>query len=123
MKIVMIGAGYVGLVTGACFSDFGFSVICVDKDAGKIDALKEGRIPIFEPGLADLVARNASAGRLAFSVEIASAVREADIVFVAVGTPSRRGDGHADLAYVYAAAAEIAAEIDSYKVIVIKSTV
>src|SRR3954469_5720806 len=123
MKIVMIGAGYVGLVTGACFSDFGFSVTCVDKDAGKIDALLNGRIPIFEPGLLDLVARNAAAGRLAFSTEVASAVRAADIVFVAVGTPSRRGDGHADLAYVYAAAAEIAAEIKSYKLVVIKSTV
>jgi UDPglucose 6-dehydrogenase len=123
MKIVMIGAGYVGLVSGACFSDFGFSVTCVDKDKGKIDALLGGRIPIFEPGLLDLVARNTAAGRLAFSTEVAAAVREADIVFVAVGTPSRRGDGHADLAYVYAAAAEIAAEITSYKVVVIKSTV
>ena len=123
MKIVMIGAGYVGLVTGACFSDFGFSVTCVDKDAGKIDALLGGRIPIFEPGLVDLVARNAAAGRLAFSTDVAETVRDADIVVVAVGTPSRRGDGHADLAYVYAAAAEIAAEIKGYKVVVIKSTV
>src|SRR5579862_324139 len=107
MRIAMIGTGYVGLVSGACFADFGHEVTCVDKDAGKIDALKRGEIPIFEPGLDALVAGNVKAGRLEFTTELASPVAEADAVFIAVGTPSRRGDGHADLTYVYAAAREI----------------
>jgi len=108
----MIGTGYVGLVSGACFSDFGHHVTCVDKDAGKIDALKRGEIPIFEPGLDALVASNVKAGRLDFTTELAGPVAEADAVFIAVGTPSRRGDGHADLSYVYAAAREIAETLD-----------
>ncbi|MCE7797551.1 3-hydroxyacyl-CoA dehydrogenase NAD-binding domain-containing protein, partial [Sphingobium sufflavum] len=103
MRITMIGSGYVGLVSGACFADFGHDVICVDKDDRKIAALKAGQIPIFEPGLDHLVAGNAAAGRLSFTTDIASAVAGADAVFIAVGTPSRRGDGHADLSYVYAA--------------------
>ncbi|MBB5987462.1 nucleotide sugar dehydrogenase [Sphingobium lignivorans] len=123
MKITMIGSGYVGLVSGACFADFGHDVICVDKDAGKIEALLAGRIPIFEPGLEQLVANNVAAGRLSFTTDLASAVPEADAVFIAVGTPSRRGDGHADLRYVYAAAAEVAASLKGFTVIVDKSTV
>ncbi|MFA7604452.1 MAG: UDP-glucose/GDP-mannose dehydrogenase family protein [Novosphingobium sp.] len=123
MRITMIGSGYVGLVSGACFSDFGHEVICVDKDQSKIAALKDGRIPIFEPGLDHLVARNVAAGRLAFTTELAEAVRSADAVFIAVGTPSRRGDGHADLSYVYGAAQEIATALDGFTVIVDKSTV
>ncbi|MGE3709185.1 MAG: UDP-glucose/GDP-mannose dehydrogenase family protein, partial [Hyphomicrobiaceae bacterium] len=123
MKIAMIGSGYVGLVSGACFSDFGFSVTCVDKDARKIAALEAGNMPIYEPGLAELVKKNVDAGRLSFTTELAPAVRDASVVFIAVGTPSRRGDGHADLSYVHAAAREIAREIDDYKVVVIKSTV
>jgi UDPglucose 6-dehydrogenase len=119
----MIGSGYVGLVSGACFADFGHDVVCVDKDATKIDALLAGRIPIFEPGLDHLVASNVTAGRLAFSTEVAKAVAEADAVFIAVGTPSRRGDGHADLSYVYGAAAEIAGALNGFTVIVDKSTV
>jgi UDPglucose 6-dehydrogenase len=119
----MIGAGYVGLVSGACFSDFGHDVTCVDKDAGKIAALRAGRMPIFEPGLADLAARNAAAGRLAFTTDLAAAVGGADAVFIAVGTPSRRGDGYADLSYVYGAAGEIAAALSGFTVIVDKSTV
>src|SRR6516225_494008 len=104
MRIAMIGAGYVGLVSGACFADFGHHVACVDKDVRKITALKRGEIPIYEPGLADLVRSNMREGRLAFTMFLAEAVREADVVFIAVGTPSRRGDGHADLSYVYGAA-------------------
>jgi len=123
MRVAMIGTGYVGLVSGACFSDFGHHVTCIDKDAGKIDALKAGRMPIFEPGLEDLVADNVKAGRLSFTNEIKAAVAEADAVFIAVGTPSRRGDGYADLSYVFAAAEEIAAELKGYTVIVTKSTV
>lgn len=123
MRIAMIGTGYVGLVSGACFSEFGVDVVCVDKDASKIDRLKAGIIPIYEPGLDALVAKNAAAGRLTFTTDIGPAVKGVDAVFIAVGTPSRRGDGHADLSYVYAAAAEIAAEIDQYTVIVTKSTV
>jgi UDPglucose 6-dehydrogenase len=123
MRIAMIGTGYVGLVSGACFSEFGVDVVCVDKDASKIDRLKAGIIPIYEPGLDALVAKNAAAGRLSFTTSTAEAVKGVDAVFIAVGTPSRRGDGHADLSYVYAAAAEIAAEIDQYTVIVTKSTV
>src|SRR5271170_759335 len=103
MRLAVIGCGYVGLVSGACFADFGHRVTCVDKEAEKIAALRQGEIPIFEPGLADLVAANAAAGRLAFATDLA-AVPEAEAVFIAVGTPSRRGDGHADLSYVYAAA-------------------
>ncbi|MCA3732427.1 MAG: UDP-glucose/GDP-mannose dehydrogenase family protein, partial [Phenylobacterium sp.] len=123
MHVVMIGTGYVGLVSGACFADFGHQVTCIDKDAAKIEGLKAGRMPIYEPGLDTLVARNVQAGRLAFTTEAAEAVRSADAVFIAVGTPSRRGDGHADLSYVHAAAAEIADLIDGFTVVVTKSTV
>jgi UDPglucose 6-dehydrogenase len=123
MRIAMIGTGYVGLVSGACFSEFGVETVCVDKDASKIERLKAGIIPIYEPGLDALVAKNAAAGRLTFTTDIGPAVKGVDAVFIAVGTPSRRGDGHADLSYVYAAAAEIAREIDAYTVIVTKSTV
>jgi UDPglucose 6-dehydrogenase len=119
----MIGTGYVGLVSGACFADFGHVVTCIDKDAGKIERLERGEIPIFEPGLDDLVARNVQAGRLLFAVDPAEAVRSAEAVFIAVGTPSRRGDGHADLSYVYAAAEEIGGLIDGFTVVVTKSTV
>src|SRR5438552_4659253 len=123
MRIAMIGTGYVGLVSGACFADFGHQVTCVDKDAGKIAALRRGEIPIFEPGLDTLVATNMRDGRLDFSTELAGPVAEADAVFIAVGTPSRRGDGHADLTYVYAAAREIAAALSGFAVVVTKSTV
>lgn len=123
MNVTMIGAGYVGLVSGACFADFGFSVVCVDNDATKVEALNQGRVPIYEPGLAELVAKNVKANRLSFSTGLSDAVKSAQCIFIAVGTPSRRGDGHADLGYVHAAAHEIATLIDSYKVIVIKSTV
>ncbi|MGY8964064.1 MAG: nucleotide sugar dehydrogenase, partial [Rhodospirillales bacterium] len=123
MRIAIIGTGYVGLVSGACFSEFGLDVICVDKDADKIDGLRRGEIPIFEPGLEQLVKTNSEAGRLSFSTDLRAAVQGADAVFIAVGTPSRRGDGHADLSYVYAAAEEIAHAIDQYTVIVTKSTV
>ena len=120
MRIAMIGTGYVGLVSGACFSEFGHHVICVDKDAGKIDALKNGRIPIFEPGLEDVVADNVGAGRLSFTVDLRSAVQNAEVVFIAVGTPSRRGDGHADLTYVFKASEEIAEATDDYTVVITK---
>ena len=123
MRIAMIGTGYVGLVSGACFSEFGTEVVCVDKDREKIDALRRGEIPIYEPGLHRLVEANAGAGRLTFTTELAEAVRGADAVFIAVGTPSRRGDGHADLSYVYGAAREIAAALEGYTVVVTKSTV
>jgi UDPglucose 6-dehydrogenase len=123
MRIAMIGTGYVGLVSGACFSEFGVDVVCVDKDFGKIEALKQGEIPIYEPGLDQLVKTNADAGRLTFTTDLKDAVKGADAVFIAVGTPSRRGDGHADLSYVYAAAEEIAQAIEGYTVIVTKSTV
>jgi UDPglucose 6-dehydrogenase len=123
MHVAMIGTGYVGLVSGACLSEFGHDVVCVDKEASKIEALKAGRIPIFEPGLDEVVAANVKAGRLSFTTDLASAVRAADAVFIAVGTPSRRGDGHADLSYVFGAAEEIAAALDGYTVIVNKSTV
>ncbi|MBB6250286.1 UDP-glucose dehydrogenase family protein [Nitrospirillum iridis] len=125
MRIAVIGTGYVGLVSGACFSEFGVTTVCVDKDAGKIERLNRGEIPIFEPGLDDLVAKNAKAGRLSFTTDLASAVKGVDAVFIAVGTPSRRGDGHADLSYVYAAAQEVARALDAdrYTVIVTKSTV
>jgi UDPglucose 6-dehydrogenase len=123
MRVTMIGAGYVGLVSGACFSEFGIHVTCVDMDEDKIARLNRGEIPIFEPGLEQLVASNMEAGRLSFTTELASAVAGADAVFIAVGTPSRRGDGHADLSYVYAAAEDIARALDGYTVIVTKSTV
>jgi UDPglucose 6-dehydrogenase len=123
MRIAMIGTGYVGLVSGACFSEFGIDVACVDKDAAKIASLKAGKIPIYEPGLEDLVERNAKAGRLAFTTDLAAAVAGAEAVFIAVGTPSRRGDGHADLSYVFAAAEEIAKALTGYAVVVTKSTV
>mgnify|MGYP001765429286 CR=1 FL=1 len=123
MKIAMIGSGYVGLVSGACFADFGHDVACVDSNPDKIAALNAGRIPIFEPGLDSLVAANRAAGRLSFTTDLKAAARQADAVFIAVGTPSRRGDGHADLSYVYAAAAEIAAAIEGFTVVVTKSTV
>ncbi len=123
MKIAMIGTGYVGLVSGVCFSDFGHDVTCVDKDPSKIDRLRAGEVPIFEPGLQDLMAKNVAAGRLSFTLDLAEAVAGADAVFIAVGTPTRRGDGHADLTYVMAAAAEIGAALTGYAVIVTKSTV
>jgi len=123
MRIVMVGTGYVGLVTGACFSEFGVDVTCVDKDAGKIERLNKGGIPIFEPGLDKLVETNVKAGRLHFTTDLAKAVPGADAIFIAVGTPSRRGDGHADLSYVYAAAEEIGRALTGYAVIVTKSTV
>lgn len=123
MRIAMIGTGYVGLVSGTCFSEFGIQVVCVDKDARKIDLLRQNVMPIYEPGLDELVAANVEAGRLSFTTDLKTAVAEADAVFIAVGTPSRRGDGHADLSYVYAAAEEIADALDGYTVIVTKSTV
>jgi UDPglucose 6-dehydrogenase len=123
MRVAMIGSGYVGLVSGACFADFGHHVVCVDKDRSKIDALKRGEMPIFEPGLAELVELNLRAGRLVFSADLAEPVRNAEAIFIAVGTPSRRGDGHADLSYVYTAAREIAGELDGFTVVVTKSTV
>jgi UDPglucose 6-dehydrogenase len=123
MRIAMIGAGYVGLVSAACFSEFGVDVTCVDKDMDRIGQLDAGEIPIFEPGLADLVSSNVSGGRLKFSSDLASAVAGANAIFIAVGTPSRRGDGHADLTYVYAAAEEVASALDGYAVVVTKSTV
>ena len=123
MKIAMIGTGYVGLVSGVCFSDFGHEVVCVDKDRTKLDKLNRGEVPIFEPGLDDLMARNVAAGRLSFSDDLAEAVKGVDAVFIAVGTPTRRGDGHADLTYVMAAAEEIAHALTGYAVIVTKSTV
>src|ERR1700761_4834376 len=123
MHVAMIGTGYVGLVSGACFADFGHVVTCIDKDAGKIERLKAGGIPIYEPGLDKLVADNVKAGRLFFSTDAADAVKTADAVFIAVGTPSRRGDGHADLSYVYAAAEEIAGLVEGFTVVVTKSTV
>ena len=123
MRLTVIGAGYVGLVSGACFADFGHTVTCVDHDSDKIAALRAGEIPIFEPGLDDLVANNTRQGRLTFTTEVAAAVRGAEAVFIAVGTPSRRGDGHADLSYVYAAAREAAGALEGFTVIVTKSTV
>lgn len=123
MHIAMIGAGYVGLVSGACFADFGHVVCCVDNNSSKIDALRQGEIPIFEPGLSELITKNVREERLSFSTDLKAAVEKADAVFIAVGTPSRRGDGHADLSYVYAAAREIAAGLQGYTVIINKSTV
>jgi UDPglucose 6-dehydrogenase len=123
LRIAMIGTGYVGLVSGACFSDFGHEVVCVDKDARKIELLHQGVMPIYEPGLDALVASNVKAGRLSFTTDLAEGVKDADAVFIAVGTPSRRGDGHADLSYVFAAAREIAENLTKPSVIVTKSTV
>lgn len=123
MKLAVIGTGYVGLVSGACFSEFGFDVTCIDKDSGKIDSIKAGVMPIYEPGLEDLVARNVAAKRLHFTTDLGPAVAEADAVLISVGTPTRRGDGHADLTYVYDAARELAGHLTGYTVIVTKSTV
>ena len=123
MRIAIIGSGYVGLVSGACFADFGHFVTCVDNDPTKIEMLRRGEMPIFEPGLADLVASNVRSGRLAFSPDLASAVSRAEVVLIAVGTPSRRGDGHADLSYVYAAPREIPAAVAGPTVVVTKSPV
>ncbi len=123
MRIAMVGTGYVGLVSGACFSEFGVDVVCVDKDANKIDKLNNGEIPIYEPGLNSLIAKNTEAGRLSFTTDLPAAVKGADAVFIAVGTPSRCGDGHADLTYVYDAAREIASAMNGYTVVVTKSTV
>ncbi len=123
MRIAMIGSGYVGLVSGACFAQFGHDVVCVDKDAGKIARLRQGEMPIYEPGLDKLVADNVRARRLSFTTSLRDAVGDADAVFIAVGTPTRRGDGHADLSYVYAAAAEVASALRGYTVVVTKSTV
>jgi UDPglucose 6-dehydrogenase len=123
MRLAVIGCGYVGLVSGACFADFGHVVTCVDRDEAKVAALKRGEIPIFEPGLDDLVAANVRGQRLFFSQDIGETVRGAEVVFIAVGTPSRRGDGHADLSFVYSAAREIAAALDGFTVVVTKSTV
>jgi UDPglucose 6-dehydrogenase len=123
MNVVMIGAGYVGLVSGACFAEFGANVTCVDLNQARIDQLEQGGVPIYEPGLEDLVARNKQSNRLTFTTDLADAVKKADLVFIAVGTPTRRGDGHADLAYVYAAAKDIAENLEGYTVIVDKSTV
>ncbi len=123
MKVAMIGTGYVGLVSGTCFAEFGHDVVCVDKDTSKIERLEKGEIPIFEPGLDALVESNVEAGRLSFSTNLATAIKGAEAIFIAVGTPSRRGDGHADLTYVFAAAEEIADNLDGYAVVVTKSTV
>ena len=123
MNIVVVGTGYVGLVSGACFSEFGFAVTCVDKDSDKITSLEQGEIPIYEPGLDDFVKRNSAAGRLRFTTELGPAVGAADAVFIAVGTPTRRGDGHADLSFVFSAAEEVAAHLSGYTVVVTKSTV
>src|SRR5215467_10749923 len=123
MRIAMIGTGYVGLVSGACFSEFGASVTCVDQDAAKIAGLQRGEMPIYEPGLAALVAANAGAGRLSFTTDLEAAVAGVDAVFIAVGTPSRRGDGHADLSYVFAAAEAIGRALSGPAVVVTKSTV
>lgn len=123
MKIAMVGTGYVGLVSGACFSEFGWDVVCVDNNADKIAMLEAGKMPIYEPGLDDLVARNVAAGRLSFTTDLASSLKDAEAVFIAVGTPSRRGDGHADLSYVFQAAEDIARHAEGYTVVVTKSTV
>src|SRR5215475_234259 len=123
MRVAMIGSGYVGLVSGACFAELGHTVTCVDKDAGKIAALRKGVMPIYEQGLAELVAKNVREGRIAFTTDTADAVKDAEAVFIAVGTPSRPADGLADLTYVYQAAREVAAHLDGYKLIVTKSTV
>ena len=123
MFVTVVGGGYVGLVSAACFADFGHTVCCVDKDLAKVEALKSGRMPIYEPGLSELVSKNVREARLSFGTELASPVRQADAVFIAVGTPSRRGDGFADMSYVHQAAGEIASALDGYTVVVTKSTV
>src|SRR3984893_2986686 len=123
MRVAMIGTGYVGLVSGACIADFGHQVTCVDKDSTKISALNAGEVPIYEPGLGDIVRANVEQGRLSFTTALSEAVRDADAVFIAVGTPSRRGDGHADLSYVYEATREIAVAVDGFTVVITKSTV
>lgn len=123
MRIGVVGTGYVGLVSGTCFAEFGTEVICVDKDAGKIERLKKGEIPIYEPGLDDLVEKQVKAGRLSFTTDLKEALKDADAVFIAVGTPSRKTDGHADLTYVFEAAREIIANVEGYTVLVTKSTV
>ncbi|KYO49365.1 UDP-glucose/GDP-mannose dehydrogenase family protein [Tistrella mobilis] len=123
MRVAMIGTGYVGLVSGTCFSEFGHSVVCVDNDRSKIERLLGGEIPIYEPGLDDLVARNVRSGHLGFTTDLAQAVRDAEVVFIAVGTPSRRGDGHADLSYVFEAVRQVAMAADGYRLVVTKSTV
>lgn len=123
MKIAIAGAGYVGLVTGACLAEFGHAVVCIDKDRGKIDGLRRGEIPLYEPGLEDLVKGNVAAGRLSFTAELHQAVSGADVVFIAVGTPSRRGDGHADLSYIHEVAREVAASVSGFTVVATKSTV
>ncbi|WP_067732435.1 UDP-glucose dehydrogenase family protein [Novosphingobium naphthalenivorans] len=123
MKIAMVGSGYVGLVSGACFADFGHDVVCIDKDQSKIDRLREGVMPIYEPGLDALVASNVKAGRLSFTTDLAEGIKDASAIFIAVGTPSRRGDGHADLSYVYAVAREVGESLSNDAVVVTKSTV
>ena len=123
MRICMIGAGYVGLVSGACFSEFGFNVACIDLDNSKIESLNNGIMPIYEPGLDDLVARNVEAGRLSFTTDFDNTVADSDVIFIAVGTPSRRGDGEADLEFVYAAARDIARVMKPGAIVVTKSTV
>src|SRR5262245_22767573 len=123
MRVTMIGTGYVGLVSGACIADFGHQVTCVDKDSTKISTLSAGEIPIFEPGLGDIVRSNLEEGRLAFTTALGESVRDADVVFIAVGTPSRRGDGHADLSHVYGAAREIAGALEGFTIVITKSTV
>ncbi len=123
MRIAMVGTGYVGLVSGVCLSDFGHEVVCIDKDPGKISRLEAGEVPIYEPGLDDLLAKNVAAGRLSFTTDLADGVRGADAVFIAVGTPTRRGDGHADLSHVFAAAEELAGALEGHTVVVTKSTV
>jgi UDPglucose 6-dehydrogenase len=123
MRIAVVGSGYVGLVSGACFADFGHDVVCVDKDSSKIAALERNEMPIYEPGLDQLVAANAASGRLTFSTDLPAAMRGVEAVFVAVGTPARRGDGHADLSYVHGAAREIAAAMEGFTVVITKSTV
>jgi UDPglucose 6-dehydrogenase len=123
MRIAMIGTGYVGLVSGACLADFGHHVVCIDKDSAKLGALQRGEIPIFESGLEDLVRNNVREGRLSFAIEFQEHVRSADAVFIAVGTPSRREDGHADLSYIYEVSREVAATVEGFTVIIAKSTV
>ena len=123
MKIAIVGSGYVGLVTGVCLADFGHDVTCIDKDEAKIAALEQGEVPIYEPGLSELVKSNVAGGRLSFTTNLATSVSQADVVFIAVGTPSRRGDGHADLSFVYAVAREVAQAVEGFTVVVTKSTV
>src|SRR5579862_942529 len=123
MRIMMVGTGNVGLVSGACLADFGHDVICIDKDADKLRALQRGDIPIFEPGLEDIVRRNVREGRLSFAIELKEYVRSADAIFIAVGTPSRREDGHADLSYIYDVSREIASTIEGFTVVIAKSTI